>query len=101
MTITAGEFLQPDPATVLRVEEIDAPSGAFVGLFVQRENMTIFARHGRAIHRGDGGMILRWFDGDILLGAAPPDKLSSFASVVRPLQHAPLRSEASRGGEGG
>src|SRR3546814_10753409 len=38
MTITAGEFLQPDPATVLRVEEIDAPSGAFVGLFVQRSD---------------------------------------------------------------
>src|SRR3546814_7095890 len=26
MTVTAGEFLHPDPATVLRVEESDAPS---------------------------------------------------------------------------
>lgn len=91
MTITAGEFLQPDPATVLRVEEIDAPSGAFVGLFVQRENMTIFARHGRATNGGDGGMILRLFDGDIVLGGDAPGKLSSFASMVLPLQTARLK----------
>lgn len=86
MRITAGEFLQPDPATVLHVEKIDAPSGAFVGLFVQRENMTIFARHGRATNGDDGGMILRLFDGDIVLGGDTPEKLSSFASMVLPLR---------------
>src|SRR3546814_18685960 len=53
--------------------------------------MTLFARDGRAIMRGDGGMILRLFDGDILLGAAPPEKLSSFASMVLPLQTARLK----------
>src|SRR3546814_19984489 len=36
-------------------------------------------------------MILRCCDGDILLGAAPPEKLSSFASMVLPLQTARLK----------
>lgn len=91
MTITAGEFLHPDRATVLRVDDIDAPSGAFVGLFVQRENMTIFARYGRATNGGDGGMILRLFDGDLVFDGDPPEKFSSFASMVLPLQTARLK----------
>lgn len=87
LSIAPGEFLRPRPGTMFHVDAVDRSTGIFRGLLVQSRSLTAAAREGRVINGGHEGVLLRLFDGHVVV-TSPSGRLevTSFQAMAMPIE---------------